>query len=415
MGSFTAAPEIDQPVSTRQAEKKSAGKKFNRTGRNLAALTLAVGIGVTIVEWRGTAASRPAVLELPSVAVSAPLQRDLDTRLGFLGQFAAVDQVELRAQVGGTLNQISFKDGDLVQKGAVLFTIDPTPYEIKLSQANAQLENAAARLELANQELVRAKMLKKTDAGTTQNVDQRAAEQKAAEAALNEAKALVRDARFDLDHTSITAPFTGRIGTHLVSQGNLISGSRAGSGPTTLLTTIVSLDPIYLNFDMSETDYLVFERQRAKDQGAPADKVSVALSDEKNFSREGTLDFVDNAIDRSSGTIHARATISNPDLLLTPGAFGRIRLALSAPKPTLLVPDASVLPDQSSRMVLTVDRDGLVTAKSVEVGDLRGGLRVIRTGLDLSDRVVVGSIPTTAPGSKVLPTAGQIEFNQDRD
>jgi RND family efflux transporter MFP subunit len=343
------------------------------------------------------------------------VQRELETRLGFLGQFAAVEHVEVRAQVGGILTKIHFNDGDIVRQGDALFTIDPTPYEIKLSQANAQVENAAARLELANQQLVRAKMLRKSDTGTPESVDQRAADQRAAEAALNEAKALLRDAQFDLDHTTIRAPFSGRISTHMVSTGNLISGSRAGSGPTTLLTTLVSLDPIYLNFDMSEADYLAFKRHEAKTKEASPKKVAISLSDETNYSREGTLTFVDNALDRSSGTIHARATIQNADFLLTPGAFGRVRMSLSEPKTTLLVPDASVLPDQSNYTVLTVGSDDLVTPKLVEVGELRGGLRVIRSGLGVSDRVVIDGIPTTMPGAKVNPTAGVIEYKTAQD
>jgi len=415
MQPFITDPETVAPVATKEAGQKPAGNKSNKTVRSFAVLALAIGIGAAAYEWHGTAAPLASVAEIPSVAVSTPLQRDLETRLGFLGQFAAVEHVEIRAQVGGVLTQIHFKDGDVVHKGDALFTIDPTPYDIKLSQANAQLENAAARLDLANQQLARARILKKSDAGTTENVDQRVGEQKAAEAAVNEAKALVRDAKFDLDHTKITAPFTGRIGTHMVSVGNLISGSRAGSSPTTVLTTIVSLDTIFLNFDMSEAEYLTFARQREKEKGPIANKVLVSLSDEKSFTREGTLDFVDNSIDRSSGTIHARATIPNKDQLLTPGGFGRVRLALSAPEPTLLIPDSSVMPDQSSHVVLTVGSDNVVKSQQVEVGDLRGGLRVIRSGLAANDRVVVGSLTTTAPGSKISPTSGQIAFSNDQD
>jgi RND family efflux transporter MFP subunit len=417
MGSLIADPEIAAPITIKETGRKPTGNKSNKTVRNLAGLVLAIGIGAVAYKWHGTAAplADATAIQMPSVAVSTPLQRDLETRLGFLGQFAAVKHVEVRAQVGGVLTQINFKDGDVVHKGDALFTIDPTPYEIKLSQANAQLENATARLDLANQQLIRAKMLKKSDAGTTENVDQRVGEQKAAEAAVNEAKALVRDAKFDLDHTNITAPFTGRIGTHMASVGNLISGSRAGSGPTTILTTIVSLDTIYLNFDMSEAEYLKFARQRENEKGPIANKVLVSLSDENSFTHEGTLDFVDNSINRSSGTIRARATIPNKDQLLTPGGFGRVRLALSAPEPTLLVPDSSVMPDQSSHVVLTVDADNVVKAQQVKVGDLRGGLRVIRSGLAANDRVVVGSLTTTAPGAKISPTSGQIAFSNDQD
>jgi membrane fusion protein, multidrug efflux system len=396
-----------------------AGKQSGRTVRRSPA-KLWVGAGIAIAaagvawlaysQWEGEVAGHPPPPAPPQVVVSKPLERELDAQLGVLGQFSAVDQVELRAQVGGTLTEIHFKDGDIVHKGELLFVIDPVPYEIRLAQATAQLESAAARLELANRELTRAQELKRTDAGTAQNVDRRAADQRAAQAAVDDAKAQIRDARFDLDHCRITAPFTGRIGTHLVSVGNLIAGSRAATSPTTLLATLVSIDPIYLNFDMSESDYLAFSREHAKQKGALADKVEVALGDETEFPRQGMLDFVDNVLNRSSGTLHARATVPNTDLLLTPGEFARVRLVVGTPVATLLVPDSAVLPDQSEHMVLTVSPDGTVAPKQVQIGDIRGGLRVIRSGLAPTDKVIIEGIPYAAPGSKVAPQDGAIQF-----
>lgn len=351
----------------------------------------------------------------PSVNVSAPLERNIQSRLQFLGQFSAVDKVELRAQVGGTLTEIGFKDGDIVKKGDLLFSIDPEPYQIALSRAQAQLKTAQAQLELANREIVRAKTLSKTGAGSEQKVDQRAQEQRSAQATVDDAQAAIRDAKFDLERCRIYAPFTGRIGAHLVSAGNLVAGSRAATSPTTLLATIVSLDTIYLNVDMSEADYMKFQRERAQKSGPVSNKIEIALSDEEGFTREGTLDFIDNSIDRSSGTIHARATVQNDDLMLTPGGFARVRLALSAPRPAMLVPDAAVLPDQSEHMVLTVSADNVVTPKKVIIGEMRGGLRVIEAGLVSSDRVVIDGIPTAIPGSKVAPAQGSIEFKAARD
>jgi RND family efflux transporter MFP subunit len=213
-----------------------------------------------------------------------------------------------------------------------------------LAQATAQLETGSARLELAKRELWRAPELKRTDFGTMQAVDQRTAHRQTAQASIDDAKAQIRDARFDLEHCRITAPFTGRIGTHLVSVGNLIAGSRYATSPTTLLATLVSLDPIWFDLDMSESDYLTFSRDRARQKGILSNKVELALSDETKFARQGTLDFVDNVLDRSSGTIHARATVPNPGLFLTPAEFARVRLVLGAAVPTLLVPDAAVLP-----------------------------------------------------------------------
>ncbi|WP_321796862.1 efflux RND transporter periplasmic adaptor subunit [Caballeronia sp. J97] len=373
-----------------------------------------VAVAAAAFHLHGSGAAPVVVPAPPSVTISAPLQRDIEDRLGFLGQFSAVNRVELRAQVGGTLTQIRFKDGDIVHQGDLLFEIDPEPYRIKLSEATAELEAADARLALATRQLARAQELQRSEAGTVENVDQRVAEQRAAQAAVDRAIALVRDARFDLDRCRIAAPFTGRIGTHLVSTGNLVSGSRAGSGPTTLLATIVSLDPVYLDFDISENDYAVFQRSRADRQGPLADTVNISPTGDSGFTRTGKLDFIDNALDRSSGTIHARATIPNRDLSLTPGGFARVRLATTAPQPALLVPDAAVLDDQTDHIVYVVGPDDVATPRKVQTGDLRGGLRVIRSGLAPTDRVVIDGIAAVHPGSKISPRAGNIRFSAEQ-
>ena len=381
---------------------------------SVAALSL---VAAGVIEGPRLLASPPAeviAVSPPAVSVAVPVQRSLATRVQFLGQFSAVQNVELRPQVGGALTQIGFKDGDIVQKGDLLFQIDPTPYEIKLSEATAQLETAHSRLDLAKQEFFRADSLKKTGYGSIEIADQRAAEQRAAQAAVNNAEASIRDAQFDLDHTRITAPFTGRIGTHQVSIGNLISGSRAGTTPTTLLATLISTDSIYLNFDMSEADYMTFLRNR-HEGAAVSDKVQVSLADEKTFTHEGMLDFIDNTLDRSSGTIHARATIRNSDGLLTPGGFARVRLEVAPPSPTFLLPDVAVLPDQSEHIVMTVGPTNVVTAKHVQVGDLRNGLRVIHSGLDASDRVIVDNIPFVHVGATVAPHATSVQFASDQN
>jgi RND family efflux transporter MFP subunit len=397
-----------------------------------AQLWAAVGLAIAVVAvaWlaysyrQSDDAASAAPAALPQVVVSKPLVRALDSKLGFLGQFSAVEKVELRAQVGGTLTGIHFKDGDIVHKGDLLFTIDSRPYEIRLAQANAQLETATTQVEHAQAVLVwaqqqagRYQALAHTGYGSVQNAQQwtsqlrqQQAALESARATIDDAKAQIRDAQFDLDHCRIAAPFTGRIGTHLVSVGNLIAGSRYATSPTTLLATLVSLDPIYLDFDMSESDFLTYSRNRTRLKEGLADKVEIALSDETQFARHGTLDFVDNVLDRSSGTIHARATVPNPDRLLTPGEFARVRLVVSAPAPTLLVPDTAVLPDQSQHVVMTVTPDGTVAPKQIEIGDLHGSLRVIRSGLTSSDQVIIDGIPYARPGSKVAPQDGAIRY-----
>jgi RND family efflux transporter MFP subunit len=393
---------------SRRTKKRSQARRWMLPGIVMAAVAIGL-VAYSHIERDRAANTSPAIP--PQVIVSRALVRELDSRLAFLGQFSAVDQVALRAQVGGTLTGIHFKDGDIVHKGDLLFTIDARPYEIKLAQANAQLETASARLALADRELSRAQELAAKAFGTEQTVDHRTADRQTALAAVDDAKAQIRDAEFDLEHCRIAAPFTGRIGTHLVSVGNLIAGSRAATSPTTLLATIVSLDPVYFDFDMSEADYLQFSRERLRQSGNLADKVEIALSDEKEFSRQGTLDFVDNVVDRSSGTIHARATVPNPNLLLTPGEFARVRLVVGAPAPRLLLPDTAVLPDQSQHVVMTVSSDDMVVPKHVEIGEIRDGLRVIRSGLTPNDKVIIDGIPYAKPGSKVAPEDGAIRHD----
>ncbi|MGF6367717.1 efflux RND transporter periplasmic adaptor subunit [Paraburkholderia sp. MM5482-R1] len=406
--------QIDQSETRSAAPERSANAGAVRwVGKGVAAVVV-IAVAATAFHLHSSSSAPVAVPSPPSVAVSAPLQRDIEGRLAFFGQFSAVNRVELRAQVGGTLTQINFRDGDIVHKGDLLFEIDPEPYQIKLSEATAELESANARLALATRQLARAQELQRSEAGTVENVDQKVAEQRAAQAAVDNANALVRDARFDLDRCKITAPFTGRIGTHEVSTGNLVSGSRAGSGPTTLLATIVSLDPVHLDFDISENDYAAFQRSRGTQRGPLADTVNISPTGDSGFTRTGTLNFIDNALDRSSGTIHARATIPNSDLSLTPGGFARVRLATTAPQPALLVPDAAVLEDQTDHMVYVVGDDNVATPRKVETGDLRGGLRIIRSGLKPTDRVVIDGIAAVHPGAKISPQAGTIRFSTEQ-
>lgn len=382
------------------------------------AISAALSIAATLAAWllwgeHSGQASMATPAPLAQVTVSTPLVQPLSTRLGFLGQFSPVQSVELRAQVGGSLTGIFFTDGDIVQKGALLFTIDPRPYEIKLAEAQAQFDNAAAKLTLAESELRRAQALVQTNAGSVQNLEQRRADRQVAQAMMAGAKAAVDDARFDLDRCRIMAPFTGRIGTHLVSIGNLVAGSRAAASPTTLLATLVSLDPIYLDFDMSESDYQTYSQYRVQATDNSVSAVEVATGSEKDYGRKGRLEFINNVIDRTSGTIRARATVPNPDYRLTPGEFARLRLIADRPVSTLLLPDAAVLPDQSQHIVLTVGADGAVVPKQVEVGALRAGLRAITSGLNSHDRVIIGGIPYAAPGSKVSAKDAEIPFDKN--
>lgn len=376
-------------------------------------LSAAIGVGLFMVAGEREQAVAADAPQLPEVVVSRPLVKDLDSRLGFLGQFSAVDKVELRAQVGGTLIGLNFKDGQIVKKGALLFSIDRVPYEIRLAQAKALLQRSAARLDYAKSEFRRADELARNQAGSVQNMEQRKSDWQEAEAAVADANAQIRDAQFDLDHCQIVAPFSGRIGNHQVSVGNLVAGSRAAGSPTTLLATIVSQDPVYLDFDMSEADYQQYKGFKSKRQGDAAENVQIAAGGGHEYSTAGTLDFIDNSLNRSSGTIHARATVSNPDNSLTPGEFARVRVIAAAPAPTMLVPDAAVLPDQSHFIVLTVGEDGIVAPRPVEVGDMRDGLRVIKSGLKASDQVMIGGLVYAPPGAKVKVKIADIKPEND--
>ena len=336
----------DQDVaeSARAADDSRSPVRRRRRWGVLAVLGVAAVIAAVAGEqiWHAGQQPAPPPPPPPQVTVSRPLQQTVQTISRFLGQFSAVDSVELRAQVGGTLSTIEFQDGQIVHKGDPLFVIDPRPFQIRLDQAVAQLQTAEAKETLSEAELWRAQQLKRTDFGTAESVDSRAADQRSAKAAIDTAKAAIRDAQLDLEFSRVSAPFTGRIGAHLVSIGSLVSGSRGGTSPTTLMATIVSLDPIYLDFDMSEADYLAY--QQASHGAAPRSDVAISIDGDGHFDRHGTLDFIDNAVNRSSGTIHARATVPNPDLTITPGQFARLRVSLGQPAPALLVPPSPSSP-----------------------------------------------------------------------
>jgi RND family efflux transporter MFP subunit len=353
----------------------------------------------------------------PTVTVSAPLQKEIVEWDEFTGQFAAVDYVEIRARVSGYLTEIHFEDGQMVNQGDLLFVIDPRPYEATLAAARAQLGQASAQIDLAQRQLERSAELRKKDFEPASSYDQRVSELKVATASGEAAKAAIRLAELNVEFTRITAPVTGRISNHLVSIGNLVSGGE-GSG-TTLLTTIVSLDPIYFNFDMSEGDFLAYQRATEKglmkstrDNSVP---VALHLTDEKGWPHEGKLNFVDNQVDRNSGTIRVRAVFPNPDLFLTPGQFGRIRIPGSEPYQAILVPDAAVVTDQSRKIVMTVRDDGTVEPRVVRPGPSYDNLRIIRAGLAATDRIVIDGLVRARPGAKVTPQPGKIELQAQAD
>ena len=373
-----------------------------------AGIVLVAGGSFAAIAWGGATATVTAPPPPPAVTVATPLRQTVAPQTGFLGQFSAVDRIELRAQVGGTLTEIHFTDGQIVRKGDLLFVIDPRPYQIALDQAVAGLQTARAQLDLANRELWRAQQLKQTSFGTAETVDQRIQQQRAAQAARDQAQAAIRTAALNLQFTRVTAPFSGKIGAHQVSVGSLVAGSTTG-GTTTLLSTLVSLDPIHLDFDMSENDFLVYgESLRRRGASGVGDPVEASIGDQERWDRHGRIDFIDNAVDRGSGTIHVRASFANHDRFLTPGEFARLRLALQGAAPALLVPADAVSLDQSQQTVMTVDRNDRVMMKTVETGGMEGRLRIVRAGLAPSDRVIIHGLMRVRPGARVTPVAAVI-------
>ena len=343
----------------------------------------------------------------PEVTVATPLVQRLTEWDEFTGRFEPVQSVQVRARVSGYLQEIGFKDGDTVEAGQMLFVIDPRPYQAVADRIKAQIAQAEAQLTLAALDQDRAARLVSTSAVAKATLDQRNAELEAARATLAAAHAELRDAEINLGFTRVTAPFRGRISDRRADIGNLVNDQ-------TLLTTIVQLDPIYLSFDMSETDFLAYQRAAARGE-LPSTRnnetlVAAHLVDEEGWPHQGTMSFVDNVVDQGSGTIRGRAVLPNPDNLITPGQFGRIRIPGSPHYDAMLLPDAAIVTDQSRKMVLVVDGDGTVRSKIIRPGPTQpGGLRIIRRGLEADDRVIINGLIRARPGAKVTPKDGKIE------
>jgi RND family efflux transporter MFP subunit len=336
---------------------------------------------------------------LPSVTVAKPVVKDITEWDDFIGRFQAVDEVEVRARVSGYLDKVHFTDGTLVKAGDPLFTIDQRPYRAALEQAEATVASAQARVEFASDDLERAESLRRTGNIADQTLDQRRSNYLTARAELDRAEAALRQGRLDLEFTEIKAPLAGRISRKLVSEGNLVNANQ------TVLTNIVSLDPIHFYFDVDERSYLAYSRQQSggtQTQGR-SNRVQLTLTNEREVSRTGYLDFVDNRLDAASGTIQLRALFENKDLSLTPGLFGRISISGSDPYQGVLVPDEAVGSDQDRRIVYVVGADSTVTAQPVRPGPRIDGYRVIRTGLKGDERIVVNGLMRVRPGMKVAP------------
>jgi membrane fusion protein, multidrug efflux system len=341
----------------------------------------------------------------PTVTVSKPVTRTVVDHDEYVGRFIAVDSVEIRARVWGYLESVHFTDGQLVKKGDLLFTMDRRPYQVALDQARANLAQARANLAFTESDLARAQQLVRDRTITEQTFDQRTQAKRVAEASVAANEAVVRQAELDFGFTELRAPIDGRIGDRRVSPGNLVVGG-SGSG-TTLLATIVSIDPIRFEFTFDEASYLRYERfaKRSSDPAAPVVGISVQLKliGEPGFDHAGRIDFIDNAISQSSGTIRGRAVFQNPSALFTPGMFGRIQVPGSEPYEALLIPDEAIGTEQARKFVFVIDPENTARQKYVALGQIHDGLRVIKDGLSADERVVVIGLTMVRPGTKVVP------------
>ncbi|MGE5773259.1 MAG: efflux RND transporter periplasmic adaptor subunit [Hyphomicrobiales bacterium] len=342
----------------------------------------------------------------PAVTVAKPVKRTVFDYDEYVGRFTAINSVEVRARVSGYLDKVHFKDGQLVKQGDLLFTIDKRPFQNTLDQARANLDQAKSNLAFTESDYTRGQQLVRDKTITDQTFEQRAQAFRNAKASVSNNEAAVRQAELDMEFTELRAPVNGRIGDRRVSPGNLVTGG--ASGNTTLLATIVSTDPIYFEFTFDEASYLRYQRLAEKGQDIASRNASVPVAikliDESDFDHKGRMDFVDNVIDRSTGTIRGRAVFSNPNEMFTPGMFARVRVPGSPPYEGLLVPDVAIGTEQARRFVVVIDDQDTARIKYVTLGQLTpDNFRVIKEGVGPDDRVVVEGLMQARPGTKVRP------------
>ncbi|NTF43805.1 efflux RND transporter periplasmic adaptor subunit [Rhizobium rhizogenes] len=341
------------------------------------------------------------------VTVAKPVVRDVIDSDEFIGRFQAVDEVSVRSRVGGYLQEVHFKDGTMVKQGDLLFVIDQRPFITTLNESTASLEVAKSSLTLADAQFKRTESLSTTGSQSASTLDDRRRDLLSAQANVRGAQAAVDRANLDMDFTKITAPLSGRIDRRLISVGNLVQADQ------TILTTIVSLDPIDFYFDVDERRLLSYADQARKNgsalqQGGGGLDVTVTIADSKQKPFKGKLDFAENRVDNQTGTIRVRATFPNPNLILQPGLFGRVQVQGSNSYKAILVPDEAIGSDQNQRVVYTVDTAGNVTPKSVRLGPKLYGYRVIRDGMTGDETIIVNGLIRVRPGVKVAPQLIQL-------
>jgi RND family efflux transporter MFP subunit len=360
-------------------------------------------------------AAGPAPEKL-TVGVARPVVKEIVDWDEYTGRLAAVDSVDVRARVGGYLDSIHFKDGQIVNKDDVLFIIDPRPFKATLAAAEKDAQALSSRLALARNDLERAKKLIATRSISQEDFDTRAKEAEAAEASWEAAKAKIERARLDVEFTEVKAPMTGRVGRHQVSVGNLVSG---GTDESTVLTNVVTIDPIYCYFDVDERTVIrvrqLIREGKAKSARESEWPVYLGLGREDGFPYQGTINFVDNQINPKTGTLRLRAVLANPKEALAPGYFGRVRVPIGFPHQGVLVSDRAIDNDQGQKIVYVVNEKKEVISRPVKLGQIHDGLREILSGVGPGEQVVVRGIQQVRPGLIVEPKLGEMPTTEGRD
>lgn len=371
----------------------------------VAAIALMAAAGRT-----GTNAQQPAEPPPTAVTVAPVIGRDITEWDEFTGRLEAIDTVAIRPRVSGAIARVAFTEGDLVQRGQLLFQVDPRPFQAEVDRLRAELTRVQATMRRAGSELARAERLQAENAMAHEELERRAAFRDESTAQLAAVEAALRAAELNLEFTSVTAPVSGRAGRAIVTEGNLVS---SGPGEATLLTTVVSTNPIHAYFDADEQTYLRYQAL-ARASGAGSRRplrlpIQMALASEEGFPREGRLDFMDNQLNPQTGTIRGRAVFDNSDGALTPGLFVRLRLAGQGRHAALLTEDRAIGTDLGKKFVYVVTPEDTIEYRTVTLGPLDDGLRVIRTGLSAGDRVVVNGLQRVRPGDRVAATVAAAE------
>ena len=358
----------------------------------------ALGIGIIVGSVAFVACSKPVPQRPPAEVTVAPaVAKQVSDWDEFSGHFEPVDAVEIRPRVSGFVQRVAFTEGAIVRRGDPLFYIDARPYQAEVDRAAADLERTKTRAQLAQGEHERAQRLVATQAISREELDARGSSRAEGDAAVRSAAAALETARLNLEWTVVRAPITGRVSRAAVTLGNLV---QAGPPSATLLTTIVSLDPIYVYFDSDEQAYLKYvNAMRSRSAGLP---VYVGLTNENGFPHEGKLDFVDNRLDPGAGTIRIRAVVPNPTQLFVPGLFARVRLEGTERRGVTLIQDQAIGTDQDRKFVLVLKPDSSVEYRPVTLGRIVDGLRVVNSGLTPGEDIVINGLLRVRPGMKVL-------------